>query len=82
MGLIEDREGEQTVTQPPNAPIIGWAVFGAASFMALEDKNRRILRALSTGCLMLWGALEVTAGDSVFRRAMGAATLGWLARRR
>ncbi len=82
MGLIENRRGEQTLTQAPNAPIIGWAAFGAASFMALEDKNRRILRALSTSCLMVWAALEFTAGESVFRRAIGAVTLGLLARRR
>jgi hypothetical protein len=50
--------------------------------MALEEKNRRALSAASTACLMLWAALEVTRGESGFRRMMGSLTLGWLARRR
>jgi hypothetical protein len=82
MGFIRNDRGEQTVAQPPNAPIIGWALFGAASMMALEEKNRRALSAASTACLMLWAALEVSRGESGFRRMMGSLTLGWLARRR
>ena len=82
MGFIRNDRGEQTVAQPPNAPIIGWALLGAASMMALEEKNRRALSAANTACLMLWAALEVTRGESGFRRMMGSLTLGWLARRR
>jgi hypothetical protein len=82
MGFIRNDRGEQTVAQPPNAPIIGWALLGAASMMALEEKNRRALSAASTACLMLWAALEVSRGESGFRRMMGGLTLGWLARRR
>lgn len=82
MGFIRNDRGEQTVAQLPNAPIIGWALLGATSMMALEEKNRRALSAASTACLMLWAALEVTRGESGFRRMMGSLTLGWLARRR
>lgn len=81
MGFIENDFGQQTVAKRPNAPILGWALLGAASMMALEEKNRRALSAASTACLMVWAALELTRGDSGFRRAMGGVTLGWLARR-
>ncbi len=81
MGLIRNEFGKQTIAQRPNAPIIGWALFGAASMMALEEQNRRALSAASTACLMVWAGLEVATGESVFRRAMGGLTLGFLARR-
>lgn len=82
MGFIQNDLGQQTVVRPPNAPIIGWALLGVASMMALEEKNRQALSAASKACLMLWAALEVTQGESGFRRTMGSLTLGWLARGR
>ncbi|GAB3536937.1 hypothetical protein GCM10027403_19430 [Arthrobacter tecti] len=81
MGFIRNEFGEQTIAKPPNAPIIGWALLGAASMMALEEKNREALSAASKACLMVWAALELANGDSVFRKAIGGITLGWLARR-
>lgn len=81
MGFIRNDFGEQTIAKWPNAPILGWAVLGAASMMALDDKNRQTLASASTACLMVWAALELAEGDSGFRRTMGALTLGWLARR-
>ena len=81
MGFIRNDLGQQTVALPPNGPIIGWALLGVASMMALEEKNRQALSAASTACLMLWATLEVTHGESGFRRMMGSLTLGWLARR-
>lgn len=81
MGFIRNDFGQQTIAKPPNAPIIGWALLGAASMMALEEKNRQALSSASTACLMVWAALELAQGDSALRRAMGGVTLGWLARR-
>ncbi|WDF33414.1 hypothetical protein PTW37_00265 [Arthrobacter agilis] len=81
MGFFTDDFGRQTIAQKPNAPIVGWALLGAASFMALEEKNRRRLRLASSVCLAVWAALEVTAGQSGFRRSAGVMTLSWLWRR-
>ena len=82
MGFIRNDLGQQTIAKQPNAPILGWALLGAASMMALDEKNRESLSAASTACLMVWAALELAEGDSGFRRTMGGLTLGWLARRR
>lgn len=81
MGFFTDSFGRQTIIQRPNGPIIGWALLGAASFMALEETNRERLRRASSVCLAVWAALEVVAGRSGFRRSAGALTLSRLWRR-
>ena len=81
MGFIRNDLGQQTIAKRPNAPIVGWALLGIASMMALDEKNRQALSSASTACLMVWAALELAEGDSGFRRTMGTLTLGWLARR-
>ncbi len=81
MGYFTDSLGRQTVAQKPNAPILGWAVLGAASFLALDERNRERLRRASTVCLAVWAVLELVSGRSGFRRTAGAATLSWLWRR-
>ena len=81
MGFFTDDLGRQNVVLPPNLPILGWAALGAASLMALDEDNRKLLARASTGCLAVWAALEVAGGESGFRRSMGALTLGWLMRR-
>jgi len=81
MGFFTDDLGRQTVAQKPNTPIVGWALLGAASFMALDGKNRERLRLASSVCLAIWAALEVVSGQSGFRRSAGALTLSWLWRR-
>lgn len=78
--FFTNSRGEQTIAQLPNAPVLGWTVFGLASLMALKDENQRLLRSLSTVCLGIWAVLELTRGESGFRRTMGALTLGWLAK--
>ncbi|MHA7282560.1 hypothetical protein [Arthrobacter sp. TMS2-4] len=81
MGFFTDSLGRQTVAQKPNAPILGWAALGAASFLALEEQNRERLRRASAVCLALWAVLELVSGRSGFRRSAGALTLSWLWRR-
>jgi hypothetical protein len=81
MGFLTDSLGRQTIAQKPNAPILGWALLGAASFMALEERNRERLRLASAVCLAIWAALEVLSGRSGFRRSAGVLTLSWLWRR-
>lgn len=81
MGFFTDEFGRQTVMQRPNAPILGWAGFGAASCMALGAENRERLRRASSACLLVWALLETTTGRSGFRRSAGILTLSWLWRR-
>ncbi|MHA7276996.1 hypothetical protein [Arthrobacter sp. HLT1-21] len=80
-GFFTNSRGEQTIAQAPNAPVLGWTIFGIASRMARREDNRRILRTVSIACLGLWAVLELVNGESGFRRTLGAVTLGWLALR-
>jgi len=81
MGFFTDSLGRQTIAQKPNAPIVGWALLGAASYMALDDRNRDRLRLASSLCLTIWAALEIVSGQSGFRRSAGILTLSWLWRK-
>ena len=81
MGFFTDSLGRQTIAQRPNAPILGWALFGAASFMALKEENRERLRLASSVSLAIWASLEILSGQSGFRRSAGILTLSWLLRR-
>ena len=73
--FFTDKFGRQTVFELPNAPLIGWGVFGAASLMALTPQNTQLLKSLSRSCLILWALGETFRGESGFRRSVGAATL-------
>ena len=73
--FFTDQFGRQTIFKVPNAPLIGWGVFGAASMMALTPRNAGLLKTLSKGCLMIWALGETFRGESGFRRSIGAATL-------
>jgi hypothetical protein len=81
MRFFTDSLGRQTIVLRPNAPILGWALLGAASFMALEERNRERLRLASSVSLAVWAVLEVVSGRSGFRRGAGALTLSWLSRK-
>lgn len=73
--FFTDQFGRQTVFEVPNAPIIGWGVFGLASLMALTPRRAEQLKTLSKACLLLWALGETFRGESGFRRSIGAATL-------
>ncbi|OUM43925.1 hypothetical protein [Arthrobacter sedimenti] len=81
MRFFTDSLGRQTIALKPNAPILGWALLGAASFLALEERNRERLRLASSVSLAVWAVLEVVSGRSGFRRSAGALTLSWLSRK-
>lgn len=78
MGFFTDNLGRQTIALKPNAPMLGWVAFGAASFMALEEENRRLLRRAGSVSLAIWALLEITSGRSGFRRSAGVLTLAQL----
>lgn len=73
--FFTDKFGRQTIVKVPNAPLLGWGVFGLASLMALKPKNADLLKTLSRSSLILWALGETFRGDSGFRRSVGAATL-------
>lgn len=73
--FFTDKFGRQTVFKVPNAPLLGWGVFGLASLMAMKPKHADLLKTLSRSSLVLWALGETFRGESGFRRSIGAATL-------
>ena len=74
-GFFRDSAGRQNIIQRPNLPLLAWAGFGAASGMALTQRNRDFLHRASHACMIWWAARETFRGQSPFRRTIGAATL-------
>ena len=57
--FFTNSRGEQTIAQAPNAPVLGWTIFGLASLLAQRDENKQLLLTISRGCLGLWAVLEL-----------------------
>jgi hypothetical protein len=73
--VFRDKHGKLTLGQMPNAPIIAWAVFSILSIVVKTGKLHRGFDTLSSAFLFTWAYLELTAGDSIFRRVLGATVL-------
>lgn len=69
--LVADKNGHQVLMQRPNLPIIGWFVTMVLTHIWTHGKPHSGLQALSLAFLFTWSYLEITAGASKFRRALG-----------
>jgi hypothetical protein len=75
--FVSDSRGRMVIAQRPNAPIIGWAVLLGASAL-VDEPMKPALRFVSHAFLFTWGYLELTQGDSPFRRTLGGGVLAYL----
>lgn len=78
------KTGRIVVAQRPNLPL--W-IFLAATAIRLLIKPDGLAGAtvstIATGALLLWATLEITRGESAFRRALGTVVVlvtvvGWM----
>lgn len=79
--FVTDRYGRVVVAQPPNGPILAWAMFAAAA-RASAGPAEPLLRTARDAALAWWARRELLDGDSPFRRTLGGATLLALANKR
>lgn len=83
--FVSDRDGRVVIAQPPNVPISGWAITGLVAWLLPDGKLQALLSFFSGAFLFLWAYLELTDGDSPFRRVLGGVVLAamvawrWLA---
>jgi hypothetical protein len=75
--FFSDSRGRVVIAQRPNVPIVGWAVLLVASLL-IRGPLGAVLRFFSTAFLFTWAYLELTQGDSPFRRTLGGAVLLYL----
>lgn len=70
VSLFQDDQGNFVIAQPPNAPLIL-----ALAFYLLQFVTTGTLFHLSLWgyriVLLCWAALEITSGDSPFRKILG-----------
>lgn len=67
--------GEIVIAQRPNALMQAHLASRSASRLAPGAPPTQALSAVATGTLVIWALLELTDGDSPFRRTVGAAVL-------
>jgi hypothetical protein len=68
--FFTDKKGKFAVAQPPNIPLILWAVFSLIAYFS-EDNIKNVFSFLAHASLLAWAYFELTSGSSPFRRALG-----------
>lgn len=75
--FFSDRHGRIVVAQWPNAPLLAWAGLSVASH-ASRGGWSGYFGLFATAALVTWAWLEISQGDSPFRRVLGGVVLAWL----
>lgn len=69
--FFKDKDGHIVIWQWPNVPLWGWIIFKLLSFSIDQEQLRVGFAKLSAASLFVWAYLEITKGDSYFRRFIG-----------
>jgi hypothetical protein len=72
--FIRNKEGRVVIWQPPNFPLVAWALFAFTSKIASGDL-KEFTQFAGTAFLFTWAYLEITKGESKFRQLLGLAVL-------
>jgi hypothetical protein len=76
--LFRDEEGHTAVWQWPNLPLWGWLGCRAVAFLLPAGHLKMGSSQLGTAFLFTWAYLEITDGDSIFRRVLGVVVMTWI----
>ncbi|MDF5724942.1 MAG: hypothetical protein PUP91_31700 [Rhizonema sp. PD37] len=69
--IFRDSEGNIVIAQPPNPPIIVWAVASVLKLVFTTGEISVGLDAIAFGSLFTWAWLELFQGVNYFRRGLG-----------
>ena len=72
--LFAGKHGKNIYLQLPNTALIVWIAASIASRLT-DGQLADILRTISFASIIVWSLLEILAGDSRFRRLLGATVL-------
>jgi hypothetical protein len=72
--FFQNSDGDVVIIQPPNLLLSVWLVLSITNALFLHDKPAAI-PILATATLFAWTYNELRAGDSPFRRVLGAVVL-------
>lgn len=73
--FFSDRNGRTVIAQRPNAPLIAWAVAAAVAWVLPPGRAHDVVAFVASAFLFTWAWLELTDGDSPFRRVLGGVVL-------
>lgn len=69
--IFRDSEGNIVIAQPPNLPIIVWAVASLLKLVFTSGLVNLGLDLIAFGSLFTWAWLELFQGVNYFRRFLG-----------
>lgn len=69
--FCSDKDGTLVLAQAPNVPIAGWIGFKLASMLPVSTRLQDGFGYIATAFLFTWAYLEITEGDSNFRKLLG-----------
>jgi hypothetical protein len=72
---FRDSEGNITIAQPPNLPLIVWILASLLKLVFTTGKVNLGLELLAFGSLFTWAWEELFQGVNYFRRALGLIVL-------
>jgi uncharacterized membrane protein YGL010W len=73
--VFRDDKGEIVIAQPPNLPIIVWAVASALKLFFTTGNLNIGLEIVAVASLSIWSLLEIFQGVNYFRRGLGVIVL-------
>ena len=73
--FFKDKDGKWTLAQFPNTLLFIWIVLTIVIWLLGSIEIVDSLRILQKAILIAWAYLELIAGDSYFRRFLGAGIL-------
>lgn len=68
-------DGSMVICQRPNIPLLGWMLFKLISVFMQDKTMKDGFESLSKLSLFTWAYLEITSGQSYFRRVLGGAVM-------
>ncbi|WP_133498759.1 hypothetical protein [Cognatilysobacter terrigena] len=73
--FFSDANGRLVIAQRPNLPLVLWAAFAIAARLMPPSHTRDVVGFVGSALAFTWAWLELTDGDSPFRRVLGALVL-------
>lgn len=73
--LFKNKDGKWAIIQVPNVLLSIWLVLTIVHVVAQDGTIKQGVSSLRDAVLFAWSYLEVTKGDSKFRRLLGGVVL-------
>lgn len=76
--FFQNENGQYVVIQWPNGPAYLSMASAILSRLSRGTNAHRLFNYTTFGTIFLWSYLEITQGESPFRRTWGAGVMAWL----